>query len=122
MEAQLDETESSGKEKDRQIEILQTRLDDALSEQGKLEVAVQQHLDHIEALEKTQKDHTRQLKELESHRDADRGTYTQDKEASQAREEGLNLTIQKLRESLARKEATSKSEDETGSSLSRQGM
>lgn len=85
--------------------MLQSRLDDALKEQGKLEERLHEEEERIEGLENEKRESIRQKRELETIYEAERAAVIKDKEATHSREEELQAIIQRLKESLAQKES-----------------
>jgi len=94
---QLAETEAS--ERHKQAEVLKARLDEALTEQAKLEERAHEEEEKVEALENAKRELTRQHRELEAIYEAEHTQAMREKEETQAREDELQQTIQRLKES-----------------------
>lgn len=85
--------------------MLQSRLNDALKEQGRLEERLHEEEERVEGLENDKRESLRQKRELEAIYEAERAAVIKDKDATHAREEELQAIIQRLKESLAQKES-----------------
>lgn len=105
MRERLEKVEQSSEEYRKNAEVLQSRLDDALKEQGKLEDKLHEEEERIEGLENDKKEALRQRRELEAIYEADRVASMKEKEATQVREEELQGIIQRLKESLSQKQS-----------------
>jgi chromosome segregation ATPase len=107
----LQKAEHDAEERQKQIDVLRSRLDDALQEQSKLEERAHEEEERVEALENEKRELTRQHRELEQIYEAERAQTMKEKEATQAREEELQETIQRLKETMAMKNVQSDSEE-----------
>jgi chromosome segregation ATPase len=105
LKAQLQKTEEASSEYEKQVQMLQSRLDDAVKEQGKLEERLHEEEERIEGLENDKRESIRQKRELDTIYEAERAAVIKDKEATHVREEELQAIIQRLKESLAQKES-----------------
>lgn len=101
----LEKVEQSSEEYRKNAEVLQSRLDDALKEQGKLEDKLHEEEERIEGLENDKKEALRQRRELEGIYEADRVASMKEKELTQVREEELQGIIQRLKESLSQRQS-----------------
>jgi chromosome segregation ATPase len=90
-------------ERQKQVEILNARLDDALTEQAKLEERAHEEEEKVESLENVKKELTRQHRELEGIYEAERAQVMKEKEETMSREEEMQSTIQRLKETMASK-------------------
>lgn len=100
----LQMAETASDEYQKQVEVLHSRLDDALKEQAKLEDRVHEEEERVEGLENAKREMTRQQRELDGIYEAERATSMKEKEEAQAREEALQETIQRLKDTLAMKD------------------
>lgn len=116
---QLRQVEQREEESQKQNRLLQARLNDAVKEQGRLEEGVHEHMERIEELQNEKKESTRAHRELEGIYEAERAQVMKDKEETQAREEELTATIQRLKETLAQRDLRANLEDDKRPSLSR---
>lgn len=105
LKERLEKVEQSSEEYRKNAEVLQSRLDDALKEQGKLEDKLHEEEERIEGLENDKKEALRQRRELEGIYEADRVASMKEKESTQAREEELQGIIQRLKESLSQRQS-----------------
>lgn len=108
----LQKAESDAEERQKQVEVLNARLDDALQEQSKLEERAHEEEEKVEALQNEKRELTRQHRELEGIYEAERAQTMKDKEATQTREDELQETIQRLKETMATKNVQSSDGEE----------
>lgn len=99
----LQKAETEAEERLKQVEVLNARLDDALGEQAKLEERTHEEEEKAESLENEKRELTRQHRELEGIYEAERVQAMKEKEETQAREEELQDTIQRLKETMTTK-------------------
>ncbi|KAF5859594.1 hypothetical protein ETB97_002623 [Aspergillus alliaceus] len=104
LKEQLQKAETASEQYQKQLGVLQMRLDEAVSEQGKLEDQVHEKDSKIEALNGEIRDHVRQIRDLEQEHELERNAMLQEKEQQGSREEEMQATIQRLKDSLAQKE------------------
>lgn len=78
-------------------------MDEAHAEQSKLEERAHEEEEKVESLENEKKEVVRQHRELEGIYEAERVQAMKEKESTQAREEELQGTIQRLKETMATK-------------------
>jgi septal ring factor EnvC (AmiA/AmiB activator) len=103
LKEQLQQAEHASEEYKKQIEVLQSRLDDAVQEQGKLEDKLHEEEERVEGLENDKREGIRQRRELESIYEAERAAAMKEREATQAREEEFQSILQRMRDSLSQK-------------------
>lgn len=101
---QLQKAESASEQYQKQLGVLQMRLDEALSEQAKLEDQAHERDTRIETLTTELRDQGRQIRDLEQNHEMERNAMLQEKELHGSKEEELQATIQRLKESLAQKD------------------
>jgi uncharacterized protein YhaN len=99
--------EAEATERQRQIDVLNARLDDAIKEQAKLEERAHEEEEKAESLEAERQKLTRQQRELEGIYEAERVQAMKDKEGAQTRAQELQETIQRLKETMAKKNVES---------------
>lgn len=104
MKEQLQKAETASEQYHKQLGVLQSRLDDTITEQQKLEDQVHERDSNVEALNSQIRDHARQLRDMEQAHEQERNAMLQDKEQQASREEELQSTIQRLKESIAQKD------------------
>ncbi|PYH96059.1 M protein, serotype 2.1 precursor [Aspergillus ellipticus CBS 707.79] len=113
LKEQLQKAETASEQYRKQLGVLQMRLDEAVSEQGKLEDQSHERDSKIEALNGEIREHVRQIRDLEQAHDLERNAMLQEKEQQGSREEEMQATIQRLKESLAQKERSIADADKT---------
>lgn len=100
---QLQKAETASEQYQKQLGVLQMRLDEAINEQGKLEVQAHERDTRIEALNGEVRDQARKIRDLEQNHELERNAMLKDKEQQASREEELQATIQRLKDSVAQK-------------------
>lgn len=101
---QLQKAETASEQYQKQLGVLQMRLDEAVSEQTKLEDQAHERDQRIEALGNEIRDQARQIRDLEQNHELERNAMLQEKEQQASKEEELQATIQRLKESVAQKD------------------
>ncbi|KAI1438395.1 hypothetical protein GGR50DRAFT_685350 [Xylaria sp. CBS 124048] len=96
----------------RQADVLQSRLDEALKEQSKLEERAHENEEQIETLRNEKRETARQMREMEAIYEAERSSMMKEKEEMSNREEEMQTIINRLKETLNQRNA----EDEYRSS------
>ncbi|CBY02206.1 hypothetical protein IAQ61_006793 [Plenodomus lingam] len=109
----LQKAESEAEERQKLVEVLNARLDESLAEQAKLEERAHEEEEKVESLENVKRELTRQHRELESIYEAEHTQAMKDKEERQAREEELQNTIQRLKETMATKNVLVSEDEDT---------
>ncbi|KAH0553074.1 hypothetical protein GP486_006735 [Trichoglossum hirsutum] len=104
LKIRLEKSDTVAEEYQRQLEVVQSRLDDALNEQARLEESVHESSEKIEVLENDKREAQRQARELENIYEAERVAIMQEKEEMVGREEELHLIIQRLKDSLSQRD------------------
>jgi chromosome segregation ATPase len=87
----------------KENEVLQSRLDDELNDQAKLEDKIHEKDERLELQENDKRDASRQMREMESIYEAERVAMTREKEEMANREEEMQAIIQRLKDSLSQK-------------------
>lgn len=100
LKERLRKTETISEQFQKQAQVLQSRLDDALHEQGKLEDRLHENEERLETLENDKRDALRQKREMESIYEAERSSMTKEREEMSNREEEMQIIIQRLKDSL----------------------
>lgn len=109
---QLQKAETASEQYQKQLGVLQMRLDEAVSEQGKLEDQAHERDTRIETLSNEVRDQARQIRDLEQNHEMERNAMLQEKEQQTSREEELQATIQRLKDSVAQKDIRMNAENE----------
>lgn len=104
LKEQVQKAETVSEQFQKQLGVLQMRLDEAVSEQARLEEQAHEKDSSINSLRGEVRELTRQIRDIEQSRETDRSTMTQEKEQQAAREEELESTIQRLKETIAQKD------------------
>jgi hypothetical protein len=112
LKERLQKAETEAEERQKVVEVLNARLDEALLEQAKLEERAHEEEEKVESLENVKREITRQHRELEGIYEAERVQAMKDKEETQTREEELQETIQRLKEAMASKNGNSEGEED----------
>ena len=110
--------ELASEEYQRQLGILQTRLNESMQEQGKLEDRVHESEARMNDLEDEKVLSMRQKRELEKLFESERTAMVQEKAEQKAREDEQQSVIQRLKEILGQRELRGNAEDERGLSRS----
>lgn len=99
----LKDTELKSEQFHRQAEVLQSRLDDALKEQGKLEDRLHESEEKLEILEYEKRDAARSKREMESIYEAERSSMNREREEMANREEELQTIIARMKDNLSQR-------------------
>ncbi len=104
LKERLAKAEGSSDSYKKQAEVLQSRLDDALAEQAKLEEKVHESEEQIEFLTNEKRESIKKIREMETIYEAERSAMTKEKEEWVNREEEMQAVIQRLKDSLSQEE------------------
>lgn len=104
----------------KQLGVLQMRLDDAVSEHGKLEEQAHEKDEVINSLREEIRELTRQIREMEQAHETELAALLKDKESQASREEELQTTVQRLKETIAQKDLRMSVENDRNLSRSRE--
>nr|POE98588.1 hypothetical protein CFP56_75517 [Quercus suber] len=126
MQARLDElyeklqhVEQSWEDSQKQAAILQVKLDEARKEQGTLEESVHEHTERVEELENEKRESLRARREFEQIYEAERAATMREKEEAQLREEEMQTSLQRMKETLAQREMRAGLDDDRRPSVAR---
>ncbi|KAI6354194.1 hypothetical protein MCOR25_008703 [Pyricularia grisea] len=103
LKERLSKAETSAETTQRQAEVLQSKLDEAMAEQARLEERLHEQEEQIEALSNEKRESTRRIHEMESIYEAERSAMAKEKEEMGNREEEMQTVIQRLKDSLAQR-------------------
>lgn len=103
---QLRRSEDVAGQYQKQAQVVQARLDEAVAEQGKLEDRLHESDEGLETLKNEKRDALRQKREMEAIYEAERSSMTKEREEYATREEEMSTIIQRLKNSLTEKSAT----------------
>ena len=99
----LAKAEIASDTRQKQAEVLQSRLDEALAEQAKLEEKVHENEEHNEFLTNEKRESIKKIREMETIYEAERGAMTKEKDEWVNREEEMQTVIQRLKDSLSQR-------------------
>lgn len=105
LKERLAKADTAGEQYRKQTEVLQSRLDETLKEQAKLEERVHESEEQIETLRNEKRESARQIREMETIYEAERGSMLKEKEEMSSREEEMQAVINRLKETLNQKNA-----------------
>lgn len=100
LKSRLKDSEDKFQQFQKQAQVLQSRLDEALAEQGKLEDRLHENEERLETLENDKRDALRQKREMEAIYEAERSSMTKEREEFSNREDEMQTIIQRLKDSL----------------------
>lgn len=103
LKERLRKTETISEQFQKQAQVLQSRLDEALQDQGKLEDRLHENEEKLETLQNEKRDALRQKREMESIYEAERSSMTKEREEMANREEEMQTIIQRLKDSLSQR-------------------
>ncbi|KAL8639951.1 MAG: hypothetical protein Q9228_003077 [Teloschistes exilis] len=109
--------EAQSEDFQRQLQMLQSRLNESLAEHSKFEEQLHEREDKIVDLEDQVKQATRQRKELEHSIEAERNAMSQDQTEQKTREQELQAANQRLKDSLAEKDSRIKEMSESDAAM-----
>ncbi|MBE3112561.1 MAG: hypothetical protein IMZ46_18970 [Acidobacteria bacterium] len=112
LKERLTKAEGDAENSRKQLEVLQSRFEDTTKEQAKMEERVHEAEEHIESLTNEKREAARQMREMETIYEAERGSMMKEKEEMGNREEEMQTVIQRLKDSLASRNGSS-GEDES---------
>ncbi|PNS21680.1 hypothetical protein CAC42_1534 [Sphaceloma murrayae] len=119
LQDRLTKAEETSEDYHRQITLLETRLESATTDQGRLEETVQELHERIEELDNEKRESLRSRRELEAIYESDRAASVKFREEAQAREDELLETIQRLKDGLSQKEPRPLPEEDRKPGISR---
>ncbi|EGE03437.1 hypothetical protein TEQG_02473 [Trichophyton equinum CBS 127.97] len=104
LKEQVQKAETVADQYRKQLGVLQMRLDEAVSEQTRLEEQAHEKDGQINPLRDEIKELHRQIRDLEQKHETERESMMADKENQAKREEELEASIQRLKETIAQKD------------------
>ena len=111
LRSRVQKAETASEEYQRQLNLLQARLDEGQQEHGQLEDRLHQNNMRIEELERESAQFARQKREMQDLHDTERTSLLKDVAEQKKREEELISVNQRLKESLSQREARNSGED-----------
>lgn len=118
LKEQLQKAETASEQYRKQLGVLQMRLDETVSDHGKLEDHSHERESKIEALNGEIREHVRQIRDLEQSHEMERNAMLQEKEQQSSREEEMQAAIQRLKDSLSQKDMRFNAENDKNMSRS----
>lgn len=109
LKARLDKSDTASEQFRKQTEVLQSRLDDAIKEQAKLEERVHESEEQIETLRNEKRESARQMREMETIYEAERSSMLKEKEEMSNREEEMQVVINRLKDTINQRNAEDES-------------
>lgn len=103
LQQRLEKEEKQSESFGKQIDVLQTKLDDSVKESAKLEEKVHEYEEQLEILNNDKREATRQIREMETIYEAERSSMLKEKEDMANKEEEMQAIIQRLKDSLAQR-------------------
>ena len=110
LRSRVQKAETASEEYQRQLNLLQARLDESQQEQGKLEEQLHQSNLNIEELESDRALSARQKREMEELYETERTSMLKDRAEQKMREDELLSANQRLKENLAQRETRNNGE------------
>jgi hypothetical protein len=104
LQEQLRLAEENSADVQKQAAVLQAKLDEALKEQGNLEENVHEHTERINDLENDKKESLRARREMEQIYESERAAFMKEREETQTKEDEMQASMQRMKESLAQRE------------------
>ena len=111
LRSRVQKAETASEEYQRQLNLLQARLDESHQEHGQLEDRLHQNNLRVEELESDSALFARQKREMQDLHDTERTSLLKDVAEQKKREEELISVNQRLKESLTQREARNSGED-----------
>lgn len=111
LRSRVQKAETASEEYQRQLILLQARLDESQQEQGKLEDRLHQSNTNIEELESDRALSARQRREMQDLYETERTSMLKDRAEQKTKEDELLYANQRLKEILAQRETRSNGED-----------
>ncbi|KAI0441344.1 hypothetical protein F4803DRAFT_523839 [Xylaria telfairii] len=100
LKERLHKADTASEQYRKQAEVLQSRLDEAVKEQAKLEERAHENDEQIETLRNEKREAARQMREMEAIYEAERSSMMKEKEEMSNREEEMQTIINRLKETL----------------------
>ncbi|KAI9725103.1 MAG: hypothetical protein M1828_003444 [Chrysothrix sp. TS-e1954] len=101
LRSQIRKADETSDEYEKEITVLQSRVDEALEGQSKLEESSQECMQRIEVLQQQNQELVKRHRESQSALENEKRASTREREEAATREEDLNASIQRLRENMA---------------------
>ena len=116
LKEQLQKAELASEQYQKQLEVLQLRLDEVLIDQTRLEEQNHQRDAEIQALRANAKDFARQKREMEQFHEAEKTLILKEREQQATKEEELQSVIRRLNETIRQRDIRSYTASPSGRS------
>jgi hypothetical protein len=100
LKSRLEKADAASEQYRKQTEVLQSRLDEALGGQAKLEERVHESEEQIEVLSNDKREFARQIREMETIYEAEKSKILKEKEEMTNKEEEMQSVINRLKETI----------------------
>lgn len=120
LKQQLQKAEIASEQYQKQLEVLQMRLDEVLTDQNRLEERDSQHDGEIQALRLEVKDFARQKRDLEQSYESEKAIILKEREEQADKEGELQSVIRRLNETIRQRDLRSHGSERFGSPQSRE--
>jgi hypothetical protein len=119
LKEQLQKAELASEQYQKQLEVLQLRLDEVLADQTRLEEQDHDRDTELQALQANAKDFARQKREMEQFHEAEKALLLKEREQQVTKEEELQSVIRRLNETIKQRETHSYTASPSGRSSPR---
>ena len=113
LRTRVQKAETASEEYQRQLNLLQARLDESQQAHGQLEDQIHTQSEKVEELELEKSEVIRHKREMEALYESERTAILKDKEEQEVKEEELQMVIHRLKETLAQKDTKTIVGDDT---------
>ncbi|KAI9690620.1 MAG: hypothetical protein M1820_009977 [Bogoriella megaspora] len=104
LKERLKKAEEASEEYRKQVEVIQSRLDESHKEQAKLEEKAHEDDERVEGLTNDRSKLIKQKRELEGIYEAERASWMKEKDEASAREDELQHSLQRVKENMMARE------------------
>ncbi|KAH8670885.1 hypothetical protein BX600DRAFT_457743 [Xylariales sp. PMI_506] len=105
LKSRLETADAASEQHRKQAEVLQSRLEEAMLEQSKLEERVHESEEQIETLRNEKRESARQIREMETIYEAEKSKILKEKEEMANREEEMQTVINRLKDTINQRNA-----------------
>lgn len=114
LKVRVEKAETASEEYQRQLNLLQARLDESQQAQGQLEDQMHESNKRVEGLENEKVQAARQKREIESTFESERAAMIHDQNEQKNKNEESQEIIKRLKENLAQREMRINADEEKG--------
>jgi chromosome segregation ATPase len=122
LKEQIQKSEAEAEQYRKQLGVLAMKLDEVVTEQTKSEDHAHEKDSIINLLRDEIRELSRQLREMDQTHETERAAMLKEKEAHTSREEELQTTIQRLKETIAQKDLRMNVDTDRSMSRSRKSL